>query len=135
MISRICGRLESSIMAEFKFDNYESLERYIREYIISWICDGDMNDVDFDIVLSAFDSMDRLVEYEEDLFSNINDLSYMFIIAESNIRFKKLFNMAKPPVLTIHNAACMVMTVWKLMFHEIFLEYYSEFRDLQEKSR
>lgn len=122
-------------MAEFKFENYESLERYIREYIISWICDGNMNDVDFDNVIYALDSMDRLVEEEEDLFSNINDLSYMFIIAESNIHFKTLFNIAKPSVLTIHNAACMVMTVWKLMFRDIFSEYYSEFRDINEKSK
>lgn len=122
-------------MAAFKFENYESLERYIREYIISWICDGNMNDVDFDNVISALDSMDRLVEEEEDLFSNINDLSYMFIIAESNIHFKTWFNIAKPAVLTIHNAACMVMTVWKLMFREIFSEYYSEFRDINEQSK
>lgn len=122
-------------MAEFKLENYESLERYIREYIISWICGGNMNDVDFDIVLSALDSMDRLVEEEEDLFSNINDLSYMFIIAESNIRFKKLFNAAQPTVLTIHNASCMVTTVWKLIFRDIFFKYYSEFRDINEKSK
>ena len=135
MISMICGGLESSIMAEFKFENYESLGRYIHTEIINWICNGNMEDVDFDIVVSALDSMDRLVEEEEDLYSNINDLGYMFIIAESNVRFKTLFNTARPPVLTIHNAACMVMTVWKFMFRDIFSEYYSEFKDLQEKGR
>lgn len=122
-------------MAEFKFKNYESLERYIHTEIINWICDGNMEDVDFDIVVSALDSMDRLVEEEEDLYSNINDLSYMFIISESNVRFKTLFNIAQPPVLTIDNAACMVMTVWKFMFREIFSEHYSEFRDINEKSK
>ena len=122
-------------MAEFKFKNYESLERYIHTEIINWICDGNMNDVDFDIVVSALYSMDRLVEEEEDLYSNINDLGYMFIIAESNVRFKTLFNIARPPVLTIHNAADMVMTVWKFMFREIFSEHYLEFRDINEKSK
>lgn len=122
-------------MAEFKLENYESLERYIHTEIINWICNDNMNDIDFDIVVSALDSMDRLVEEEEELYSNINDLGYMFIIAESNIRFKALFNIARPPVLTIHNATSMVMTVWKLMFREIFVEHYSEFRDFQEKSR
>lgn len=122
-------------MAEFKLENYESLERYIHTEIINWICDGNMEDVDFDIVVYALDSMDRLVEEEEDLYSNINDLGYMFIIAESNIRFKTLFNIAQPPVLTIDNAACMVMTVWKFMFREIFSEHYSEFRDINEKSK
>lgn len=126
---------ERELMAEFKLENYENMERYIRTYIVNWICDGNMNDVDFDIVVSALDSMDRLVEEEEDLFSNINDLSYMFIIAESNNHFKTLFDTARPPVLTIHNAACMVMTVWKFMFREIFSEYYSEFRDINEQSK
>ncbi len=122
-------------MAAFKFENYESLERYIHTEIINWICDGNMEDVDFDIVVSVLDSMDRLVEEEEELYSNINDLGYMFIIAESDIRFKKLFNAAQPAVLTIHNAASMVMTVWKFMFREIFSEYYSELRDINEKRK
>lgn len=122
-------------MAAFKFDDYESFELSIRNYITNWIWNGNMNDVNFDIVVSALDSMDRLIDEKEDLFSNINDLSYMFIMAESNIRFKKLFNAAQPDVLTIHNASCMVTTVWKLMFREIFLEYYSEFRDINEKSK
>lgn len=122
-------------MAAFEFENYESLKRYIRDYIVNWICDGNMEDVDFDIVVSALDNIDRLVEEEEDLYSNINDLGYMFIMAERNIFFRVLFNIARPPALTIHNAVGMVMTVWKLMFREIFLEHYSEFKDLQEKSK
>lgn len=122
-------------MAAFKFEDYESFELSIRNYITNWIWDDNMHDVNFDIVVSALDNMDRLVEEKEDLFSNINDLGYMFIMAESNTRFKKLFNAAQPTVLTIHNAACMVTTVWKLIFREIFLEYYSEFRDTNEKSK
>lgn len=122
-------------MAAFKFEDYESFELSIRNYITNWIWDDNMHDVNFDIVVSALDNMDRLVEEKEDLFSNINDLGYMFIMAESNTRFKKLFNAAQPTVLTINNAACMVTTVWKLIFREIFLEYYSEFRDTNEKSK
>lgn len=122
-------------MAAFEFDTYESLKSYIHTEIINWICNGNMEDVNFDIVVSALDNIDRLVEEEEDLYGNINDLGYMFIMAERNIFFRVLFNIARPPALTIRNAACMVTTVWKLMFREIFLEHYSEFRDLQEKSR
>ena len=86
-------------MAAFKFEDYASLKCYVHNQIIDWICDGNMEDADFDIIVSALDNIDRLVEEEEDLYNDIDDLSYMFIIAESNTRFKKLFNMAQPAVL------------------------------------
>lgn len=135
MISRICGGLESSIMAAFNFNTYESLGLSIHSYITDWIKNGKMDDVNFDVMVSALDAIDRLIEEDEYVFDDKGDLGYMFIMAQCDIRFKELFNMARPSVLNMQNAGCMIVSLWTLIFHEVFLENYSEFKDLQEKSR
>lgn len=122
-------------MATFNFNTYESLELSIHSYITDWIKNGKMDDANFDFMVSALDTIDRLIEEDKYVFDDKRDLGYMFIMAESDIRFKVLFDMARPSVLNMQNAGCMIVSLWTLMFHEVFLENYSEFKDLQEKSR
>ncbi|QHJ85303.1 MAG: hypothetical protein [Caudoviricetes sp.] len=125
----------NNTMAAFNFNTYESLGLSIHSYITDWIKNGKMDDVNFDVMVSALDAIDRLIEEDEYVFDDKGDLGYMFIMAQCDIRFKELFNMARPSVLNMQNAGCMIVSLWTLMFHEVFLENYSEFKDLQEKSK
>lgn len=119
-------------MATFNFNTYESLELSIHSYITDWIKNGKMDNTNFDVMVSALDTIDRLIEEDEYIFDDKGDLGYMFIMAQCDIRFKELFNMARPSVLNMQNAGCMIVSLWALMFHEVFLGNYSEFKDLRD---
>lgn len=117
-------------MTGFRFDTYSILKDFVYNRIYDWIEKGEMDDVNFYVMVVAFGNIDRIVGENPDTYSDKLDFVWMNILAGHDDDFRSLFSMVSTPGIVILNSSEALLAIWKLLFREVFIERYNDFRDM-----
>lgn len=117
-------------MTGFRFDTYSILKDFVYNRIYDWIEKGEMDDVNFDVMVVALGNIDRIVGENPDTYSDKLDFVWMNILAGHDDDFRSLFSMVSTPGIVILNSSEALLAIWDLLFREVFIERYNDFRDM-----
>ncbi|QHJ85305.1 MAG: hypothetical protein [Caudoviricetes sp.] len=120
-------------MAGFRFDTYSILKSFVYNRIYDWIEKGEMDDVNFDVMVVALGNIDRIVGENPDTYSDKLDFVWMNILAGHDDDFRSLFSMVSTPGIVILNSSEALLAIWKLLFREVFIERYNDLKDMWRK--
>ena len=121
---------ERELMAGFRFDTYSILKSFVYDRIYDWIEKGEMDDVNFDVMVVALDNIDRIVDENPDTYSDKLDFLWMNILADHDDDFRSLFSMVAAPGIMIMDIPEALSAIWGLLFREVFIERYNDFKDM-----
>lgn len=121
---------ERELMAGFRFDTYSILKDFVYNRIYDWIEKGEMDDVNFDVMVVALGNIDRIVGENPDTYSDKLDFVWMNILAGHDDDFRSLFSMVSTPGIVILNSSEALLAIWKLLFREVFIERYNDLKDM-----
>lgn len=121
---------ERELMAGFRFDTYSILKGFVYNRIYDWIEKGEMDDVNFDVMVVALGNIDRIVGENPDTYSDKLDFVWMNILAGHDDDFRSLFSMVSTPGIVILNSSEALLAIWKLLFREVFIERYNDLKDM-----
>lgn len=124
---------ERELMAGFRFDTYSILKSFVYNRIYDWIEKGEMDDVNFDVMVVALGNIDRIVGENPDTYSDKLDFVWMNILAGHDDDFRSLFSMVSTPGIVILNSSEALLAIWKLLFREVFIERYNDLKDMWRK--
>lgn len=117
-------------MTEFRFDSYTKFKRQIYNCIVDWINDGNMDDVNYNVVVVALENIDGIVIKGHDIYSNRNHYVPLEILAHRNDDFDDLFTLATDSYTDNPDVYTKLVRVWTLLFREVFIENYDYFRNM-----
>ena len=121
---------ERELMAGFRFDTYSILKDFVYNRVYDWIEKGEMDDVNFDVMVVALDNIDRIVGENPDTYSDKLDFLWMNILAGHDDDFRSLFSMVATPGIMIMDIPEALSAIWGLLFREVFIERYNDFNDM-----
>lgn len=124
---------ERERMTGFRFDTYSILKDFVYNRIYDWIEKGEMDDVNFDVMVVALGNIDRIVGENPDTYSDKLDFVWMNILAGHDDDFRSLFSMVSTPGIVILNTSEALLVIWKLLLREVFIERYNDFKDMWQR--
>lgn len=124
---------ERELMAGFRFDTYSILKDFVYNRIYDWIEKGEMDDVNFDVMVVALGNIDRIVGENPDTYSDKLDFVWMNILAGHDDDFRSLFSMVSTPGIVILDTSEALLAIWKLLLREVFIERYNDFKDMWQR--
>ncbi len=124
---------ERELMAGFRFDTYSILKDFVYNRIYDWIEKGEMDDVNFDVMVVALGNIDRIVDENPGAYSDKLDFVWMNILAGHDDDFRSLFSMVSTPGIVILDTSEALLVIWKLLLREVFIERYNDFKDMWQR--
>lgn len=124
---------ERELMAGFRFDTYSILKDFVYNRIYDWIEKGEMDDVNFDVMVVALGNIDRIVDENPGAYSDKLDFVWMNILAGHDDDFRSLFSMVSTPGIVILDTSEALLAIWKLLLREVFIERYNDFKDMWQR--
>lgn len=121
---------ERELMAGFRFDTYSILKDFVYNRIYDWIEKGEMDDVNFDVMVVALGNIDRIVDENPGAYSDKLDFVWMNILAGHDDDFRSLFSMVSTPGIVILDTSEALLAIWKLLLREVFIERYNDLKDM-----
>ena len=117
-------------MKGYEFDSYSILKSFVYGRIYDWIEKGEMDDINFNVMVVALGRIDRIVNDNLDIYSDKQDFEWMDILAGRDDDFRSLFSTVTTPGIMILNISETLSAIWKLIFREVFIERYNDFKDI-----
>ena len=116
-------------MTGFRFDSYTKLKRQVFNRIVDWINAGNMDDINYNVMVVALEDIDGIVSKGHEIYFNEDHYVPFEILAYRNDDFKDIFDLAADEYPDNPDMHTKLIRIWTLLFREVFIENYFHFRN------
>lgn len=117
-------------MTGFRFDTYRLLKRQVFKRIVDWINTGNMDDINYNAVVVALDSIDNIITRDHEIYSREDDYVSLEVLSWKSDELKDIFQLAIDSDTDDSDVYIDLLQIWRLLFKEVFIENYGYFMNM-----
>lgn len=117
-------------MTGFRFDTYRLLKRQVFKRIVDWINTGNMDDINYNAVVVALDSIDNIITRDHETYSREDDYVSLEVLSWKSDELRGIYQLAIGSDTDDSDMYIDLLQLWKLLFREVFIENYGYFMNM-----
>ena len=117
-------------MTGFRFDTYRLLKRQVFKRIVDWINTGNMDDINYNAVVVALDSIDNIITRDHEIYSREDDYVSLEVLSWKSDELKDIFQLAIDSDTDDSDVYIDLLQIWRPLFKEVFIENYGYFMNM-----
>ena len=117
-------------MTGFRFDTYRLLKRQVFRRIVDWINTGNMDDINYNAVVVALDSIDNIITRDHETYSREDDYVSLEVLSWESDELRGIYQLAIDSDTDDSDEYIDLLQLWRLLFREVFIENYGYFMNM-----